>query len=103
MDKLYMAKADLLILTGAIAPHYSLIYNGGRKASSRGCSLEMPKTPPLPTLPYGLAYGRTEVNPFHQETLYGAGMAGVYFIYNVVKNASGNVVAAVAGSLWQAH
>ncbi|MDR1481464.1 MAG: nickel-dependent lactate racemase [Synergistaceae bacterium] len=97
--------ADVKILTGLITPHHSAGFSGGRKSVLPGISgLETLKIhhsfPFRPTRP---SMGWIKDNPFHEEALSAARMAGVDFIINTIDNPSRELVAAVAGELNDAH
>jgi nickel-dependent lactate racemase len=100
-----VASASFRIVTGLITPHHGAGYSGGRKSIMPGVAgLEtLNRHHSLPIRPYHPALGWMKGNPFHEEAVKVARSVGVDFILNVVKNACGQVVAAVAGELESAH
>ena len=99
------AAADIKILTGLITPHQSAGFAGGRKSVMPGIaglsSLRTHHSFPIrPTRP---SMGWLEGNPFHEEALEAARIAGVDFIVNAVDNVRREMVAVVAGDLDEAH
>lgn len=100
-----VAKASVKILTGLITPHHSAGYSGGRKSIMPGVAgLDtLNQHHSLPTRPYNPAFGWMQGNAFHEEAVKIARTVGVDFILNVIKNAGGQVVEAVAGELESAH
>lgn len=104
INRLY-AEADVKIVTGIITPHQGAGFSGGRKAVAPGiCGFQ---TIQLHHFSGGSAFtpqiGKLENNSFHEEALLVAQKAGVDFMVNVVKNYTGEIVAAVAGDLVAAH
>lgn len=98
--------ADLKILTGHIEPHFFAGFTGGRKSVLPGISgletikinhsarnIDHPKA----------TFGVLEGNPFHEEMIEAAEMAGADFIVNVAVNTEGKVTKASAGELVKAH
>jgi len=100
-----VASASFKIVTGLIMPHHAAGYSGGRKSIIPGVAgLEtLNRHHSLPIRPYHPAFGWMKGNLFHEEAVKVARSVGVDFILNVVKNACGQVVAAVAGELEAAH
>jgi nickel-dependent lactate racemase len=100
-----VAHASLVILTGVIAPHHGAGYSGGRKSLIPGVAglRTIQRLHSLRTCPYGPAMGWLKGNPAHREMVAGARMVGIDFILNVVVNARGQVVRAIAGELEAAH
>lgn len=100
-----VAEADLTILTGMITPHQTAGYSGGRKGIMPGVagvkSLQQHHSFPLRS--ERPVSGQMKGNPFHEEAVAAARIAGVDFIVNVVKNTCGDIVGVVAGELEQAH
>jgi nickel-dependent lactate racemase len=104
VNKDYM-NADVKILTGKITPHHSAGYSGGRKSLLPGIvglkaltiHHSFPIRPPVPSM------GWLDGNPFHEEALSAARMAGVDFIVNTIDNAEKEMIATVAGELNAAH
>jgi len=104
VNKEYMG-ADVKILTGKITPHHSAGFSGGRKSLLPGIiglkSLRIHHS--FPIRPKSPSMGWLSGNPFHEEALSAARMAGVDFIVNMIDNAEKEMVAAVAGELNAAH
>lgn len=104
VNKEYM-KADLKILTGTISPHHSAGFSGGRKSILPGISglksLNIHHS--FPIRPFYPALGWYHGNPFHEESLEAAQIAGVDFIVNSIYNIEGDVIKVVAGDLDKAH
>jgi nickel-dependent lactate racemase len=100
-----VAHASLKILTGLITPHHSAGYSGGRKSIMPGVAglSSLKRHHSFPIRPYQPAYGWIEGNPFHEGAVEAARMVGVDFILNLVKNASGGIIKAVAGEMGTAH
>ena len=105
LDRRYLA-ADLKIATGFIEPHLMAGYSGGRKLIVPGiASIETMRTM------HGAALlshpesreGVIEGNPFHEEALEIACMAGVDFIVNVALDEEKRIVRVFSGELEQAH
>lgn len=96
--------ADVIITTGLIAPHQSAGFSGGRKSIVPGVSgIEtLMVHHSFPIRPIAPQMGKLEGNPFHQEAMEGAKMAGVDFIINTVQNSQNRVLYAVAGDLEKA-
>lgn len=97
--------SDVKILTGLITPHHSAGFSGGRKSVLPGIiglkSLQIHHS--LPIRPESPSMGWLDGNPFHEEALAAARMAGVDFIVNTIDNAEREMVATVAGELNAAH
>jgi nickel-dependent lactate racemase len=99
-------KAELKITTGLIEPHFMAGYSGGRKTVCPGiCGLETikvqhgPRFLESPWSREGILTG----NPFHQEALEIARMAGVDFSLNVSVDGQGGLNGVFAGELEEAH
>ena len=98
-----VVKADLLITTGVIAPHYFAGFSGGRKSI-------LPGVAGRETIQYNHArmvdlignLPPIEENPISNEMIEGAKLAGVDFILNVVTNSQKEIVEVVAGDLEEA-
>jgi nickel-dependent lactate racemase len=98
------AAADVKVLLGAIKPHYFAGYAGGAKAV-------LPSVAHIRTISVNHArkveprakLGVTDNNPVRGEMEEAARLCGTSFILNVVSNARGEVAAAVAGDVVQAH
>ena len=103
INRIY-AEASLRILTGLIAPHHAAGYSGGRKSIVPGISgiESLKKHHSLPIRPFYPSMGKLAGNPFHEEALAAAKIAGVDFIVNSISNADKKVVAIVAGDVEQA-
>lgn len=99
------AAADVKILTGLITPHQSAGFSGGRKSVLPGISglKALRKHHSFPIRPTRPSMGWMDGNPFHEEALDAARIAGVDFIVNTIDNAGREMVAAVAGELDAAH
>lgn len=99
------AFADVKITTGLITPHHSAGFSGGRKSVVPGIAgLECLKTHhSFPIRPSRPAMGWLDGNPFHEEALEAARIAGVDFIVNTVDNEKRELVEVVAGDLNEAH
>ena len=97
--------ASLKILTGIITPHQSAGFSGGRKSVVPGIAgiqtlkvhHSFPIRPEFPVM------GIIKNNPFHEEAVAAARLAGVDFIINVIKNYKNEIVDVVAGDLEAAH
>lgn len=100
-----LAESDLRIITGTIRPHQSAGYSGGRKSILPGCagvkSIRIHHS--FPIFPLSPQLGKCEGNPFHEQALEGARSVGVDFMVNVIENAHGQIIDAVAGDLEAAH
>lgn len=100
-----LVESDLRILTGIIRPHQSAGFSGGRKSILPGCasvkSIRIHHS--FPIFPISPQLGKYEGNPFHEQALEGAKLVGVDFIVNVIENAHGEIIDAVAGELDAAH
>lgn len=105
IDERYCA-ADLKILTALIEPHLMAGYSGGRKALCPGlAALETMKVmhgPHILEHPQSRA-GVLEGNPFHEEAVEIARMAGVDFILNVAIDEERRLIGIFAGELEEAH
>ena len=99
------AEADLKITTGCIVPHQLAGFSGGRKSVIPGISgiVGLTAHHSFPIRPRDSSMGWMDGNPFHEQALAGARLAGVDFILNTVENASRGIVLAVAGDLDAAH
>jgi nickel-dependent lactate racemase len=98
--------ADLKIVTGLIEPHFMAGFSGGRKAICPGvCSLNTMKVMHGPRIMEDprAVNGCIEGNPFHEEALAIARLAGVDFMVNVVIDEKRRVGGVFAGDLEQAH
>ncbi|MGC8842543.1 MAG: nickel-dependent lactate racemase [bacterium] len=104
VNRLYL-EADLKILTGLIEPHFMAGYSGGRKSICPGiCGVDTVK---IQHSPHFLEHpnadnGIVEGNPFHEEALEVAKMAGADFILNVTINRERKITGVFAGDLEKA-
>jgi nickel-dependent lactate racemase len=99
------AGADLKITTGCIVPHQSAGFSGGRKSILPGIAgfKTLRAHHSFPIKSEGTVYGWLKGNPFHEEALKAAYIAGVDFIVNSVENEDQEMVLCVAGELDQAY
>ncbi len=98
--------ADLKITTGFIEPHLMAGFSGGRKLIVPGiASLKTVKVMHGPTILEhpNAREGQIENNPFHEEALEIARMAGVDFIVNIAMDEARRVTGIFAGDLELAH
>ncbi len=99
------AEAELKITTGCIAPHQLAGFSGGRKSVIPGIagfeSLKAHHS--FPIRPDRTSLGWLEGNPFHEEALKAAYIAGVDFIVNSVDNEAQELIRCVAGELKEAY
>jgi lactate racemase len=105
IDKRFV-EADFKMATGFIEPHLMAGFSGGRKLVVPGISsietmrhMHGPKIMEHPQSREGVIEG----NPFHEEALEIAKMAGVDFIVNVALNEKKEIVAIFSGHLEKAH
>lgn len=105
VDSTYM-NADLKITTGFIEPHLMAGFSGGRKLICPGISsldtvkvMHSPRILEHPNAREGIIEG----NPFHEESLEIAKMAGMDFIVNVSLNESKQITGIFAGDMEKAH
>ncbi|MFZ5517890.1 MAG: nickel-dependent lactate racemase [Candidatus Zhuqueibacterota bacterium] len=105
IDSVYV-NADLKITTGFIEPHLMAGFSGGRKLICPGIAsldtvkvMHSPKILEHPNAREGVIAG----NPFHEESLEIAKMAGVDFIVNVALNEKKQMIGIFAGDLEKAH
>ncbi len=106
-----VAEADLVLLTGAVAPHYLAGFSGGAKALVPGCAdRETVLAAHRLTLDATVApdgsvtswLGRTEGNPF-RDALSRAAVAHGRCFAICVSLAGGRIVLATAGDVLRAH
>ncbi len=99
------AEAEVKITTGCITPHQLAGYSGGRKSLMPGIAgiNSLLKHHSFPIRPRKSSMGWIKGNPFHEESLEAAYIAGVDFIVNSVDNSERELVACVAGELNAAH
>jgi nickel-dependent lactate racemase len=105
VNRIY-AQADLKILTGLIEPHFMAGYSGGRKSICPGIM-------GLDTFRYShgiecLEHPRAtncvlDGNPFHEEAVEVAKVAGCDFILNVVLDEQRRLSGVFAGDIFAAH
>lgn len=105
IDSTYV-EADLKITTGFIEPHLMAGFSGGRKLICPGIAsldtvkvMHSPKILEHPNAREGVIAG----NPFHEESLEIAKMAGMDFIVNVALNENKQIIGIFAGDLEKAH
>jgi nickel-dependent lactate racemase len=105
VDSTYV-NADLKITTGFIEPHLMAGFSGGRKLICPGISsldtvkvMHSPKILEHPNAREGVIEG----NPFHEESLEIAKMAGMDFIVNVALNENKQITGIFAGDMEKAH
>ncbi len=99
------AQAQVKITTGCITPHQLAGFSGGRKSILPGISGmdTLKRHHSFPIRPDHTALGHLEGNPFHEQAMEAARIAGVDFIINSVDNAQRGVVRCVAGDLEKAY
>jgi lactate racemase len=99
------AEAAVKIATGCITPHQLAGYSGGRKSVIPGIAgiKSLTNHHSFPIRPAASSMGWLKGNPFHEESLAAAYIAGVDFIVNAVDNPERELVACVAGELNAAH
>lgn len=105
VDSTYI-NADIKITTGFIEPHLMAGFSGGRKLICPGISsldtvkvMHSPKILEHPNAREGIIEG----NPFHEESLEIAKMAGTDFIVNVALNENKQITGIFAGDMELAH
>ena len=93
-------EADLLLATGVVEPHQYAGYSGGRKTVAIGAggesTIAATHSPAMIRHP-GVRLGNLEGNPFHEIITESARRAGLKFVINVLKDATGQTVAVAAG------
>ncbi len=98
--------SDLKITTGFIEPHLMAGFSGGRKLICPGISsldtVKVMHSPQILEHP-NACEGIIDGNPFHEEALEIAGMAGVDFIVNVTLDEHRNITGIFAGHPEAAH
>lgn len=99
------AQAEVKITTGCITPHQLAGFSGGRKSILPGISgmNSLKKHHSFPIRPEKTSLGYLEGNPFHEQSMEAARIAGVDFILNSIDNAQRDVVRCVAGDLEAAY
>ncbi len=105
IDSTYI-NADLKITVGFIEPHLMAGFSGGRKLICPGIAnldtvkvMHGPKILEHPNAREGIING----NPFHEESLEIAQMAGVDFIVNVALDETRQITGIFVGDLEKAH
>lgn len=105
VDSTYL-KSELKITTGFIEPHLMAGFSGGRKLICPGISdldtVKVMHSPNILEHPKACE-GSIEGNPFHEEVLEMAKMAGVDFIVNVALDEKRRITGIFAGDLELAH
>ncbi len=105
IDSTYV-NAELKITTGFIEPHLMAGFSGGRKLICPGISsIETVKVMHGPAILEHLnaREGVIDGNPFHEEVLEIARMAGMDFMLNVALNETRQITGIFAGDLEKAH
>jgi len=99
------AEAEVKITTGCIVPHQLAGFSGGRKSVIPGIAgfNTLKKHHSFPIRPEETSLGWIDENPFHEEALKAARIAGVDFIVNSVDNAEKKMVRCVCGDLKDAY
>ncbi|HBM80955.1 MAG TPA: nickel-dependent lactate racemase [Clostridiaceae bacterium] len=93
-----VAKADLLLSVGVIAPHYMAGYSGGRKSVLPGvCGIETIKKHHALMCLKGSRTLNIEGNPFNETMVEAASYAKLRFIANAVADSGGNIADIVTG------
>ena len=106
-----VVEADRVILVGAIGFHYIAGFSGGRKGLLPGCASELSVRahhllafdPDTLSQRAGVATGRLDGNPVHENLEEAARMIEPPFLFNTVVNDANDIVAAYAGDLGRAH
>ncbi len=97
-----VVETDLVIGTGCIIPHVIAGYGGGRKVIVPGAAgaetIRVNHRPANVNAP-GVGFCRLEGNVVHEDLMEAARMVGLDYIVNVVWNADGRLVRAVAGDM----
>jgi len=105
IDSTYI-KSDLKITTGFIEPHLMAGFSGGRKLICPGISgldtVKVMHSPKILEHPKACE-GSIEGNPFHEEALEIAKLAGVDFIVNVALDEKRRITGIFAGDLELGH
>lgn len=99
------AQAEVKITTGCIVPHQLAGFSGGRKSVIPGIAgfRTLQKHHSFPIRPEETSLGWIDGNPFHEEALKAARIAGVDFIVNSVDNEDKQMVRCVCGDLKEAY
>ena len=106
-----LIEADRVIVVGAISLHYIAGFSGGRKAVLPGCAAERSIQAnhllsfDLETLEKrpGIASGRLDGNPVHEDMIEGVGMLNPSFLVNTVLDGNHEIVSVYAGHWRDAH
>ncbi len=99
------AQAEVKITTGCIVPHQLAGFSGGRKSVIPGIAgfNTLRKHHSFPIRPEETSLGWLDGNPFHEEAMKAARIAGVDFIVNSVDNEEKQMVCCVCGDLEAAY
>ncbi len=99
------AQAEVKITTGCIVPHQLAGFSGGRKSVIPGIAgfNTLKKHHSFPIRPEETSLGWIDGNPFHEEAMKAARIAGVDFIVNSVDNEEKKMVKCVCGDLRDAY
>jgi nickel-dependent lactate racemase len=110
-----VAEADLVVLTGSITYHYFAGYGGGRKsllpgvASRKSCEanhrmvVDFRRGKLSGAIGGMIGPGILDNNPVHSAMIEACAMVPPIFVLNTVTDPHGNITAASAGELVQAH
>jgi lactate racemase len=105
LDRRFL-EADFRVITGFIEPHFMAGFSGGRKVVVPGIAhfktMQELHGPELLSHPNSRE-GVIEHNPFHEEALEIARMAGVDFNVNVALNEDKNIIGIFSGDLNHSH
>jgi nickel-dependent lactate racemase len=98
-------KADFIITTGVIVPHYIAGFSGGRKSIHPGiCGRKTIEQNHAQMVHPKAVTGNIIENPAHEEMLEAALKVNVDFNFNAITDEDGNIIEVVAGALidsWQ--
>lgn len=98
-------KADFIITTGVIVPHYIAGFSGGRKSIHPGiCGRKTIEQNHAQMVHPKAVTGNIIGNPAHEEMLEAALKVNVDFNFNAITDEDGNIIEVVAGALidsWQ--
>lgn len=101
-----VAKADLVISTGIIEPHYFAGFSGGRKGIAIGVAgeetIRFQHQPGIFDHP-NTRFGNLDGNIFHANAMEIAAMAGLSFIINAVLRDDGRIAGIAAGAPREAY
>jgi lactate racemase len=101
-----VAQSELVIAEGFIEPHFFAGFSGGRKAilpGVAGASTIMNNHSPRNIASPFASIANLQNNPIHLECVEAARLSGLKFILNVALNMEKQVIAAFAGSPFEAH